>query len=177
MAAGDGVRGTGRRRTPRRRPGTSRGTRAPHRLRRLGRRTERRPGLAVARAATHLRECRSRRGDDRRGRRARRRDAAAARPGSVGVAARLRNGRRPPVSHPRRGPRGRRRPARVRSAADRGVHPRRRVRTRRCRRRQPDLARRRPGRGGLVLGRQRRGTSSCGTRRPAVDSTVCTPTG
>ena len=74
--------------------------RTPHRLRRFDRRTERRHRLAVARAATHLRERGPCRGDDRRRGCARRLDAAAARPGSVGLAGRIRNGRRPSVSHP-----------------------------------------------------------------------------
>ena len=60
------------------------------------------------------------------------------------------------------GQRCRGRPARIRSAADRGVHARRCVRTCRCRRRQSDLVRRRPGRGGLVFGRQRRGRAHVG---------------
>ena len=90
---------------------------------------------------------------------------------------RLRNGRRPSVAHPRCGQRRRGRQARVRSAAHRGVHARRRVRACRCRRPQSELARRRPGRSGLVHGRQRRRDSSCGTRRPAADTTACTPTG
>ena len=80
----------------------------------------------------------------------------------LALAARLRNGRRPPVADSGGGQRGRRRQARLRPAADRGGHTRRCVRACRCRRRRCDLARRRRGRCGLVPGRQRRRTAHVG---------------
>jgi hypothetical protein len=72
-----------------------------------------RPDVAVARAAIDIRERRSAGGDDRRRCRARRRGDASTRTGSVGVADRIRNGRRrPSVAHPGCGQRGRGREAR-----------------------------------------------------------------
>ena len=66
--------------------------------------------------------------------------------------------------------------ARIRSAAHRGVHTRRRVRAGRHCRRQPDLGRRRQSRRRLVPGRQRRREADVGPRRPVVDTTDFTPT-
>ena len=84
---------------------------------------------------------------------------AAARSGSVGLAARLRNQGRSPFAHSGRRQRARGRRTRLRSAADRGVVARRCVRTCRGRRRRCDVARRRARCGGLVPGRQRRRAS------------------
>ena len=158
-------------------PGHSAAHATPHRLRRHRGQTEPRRGLAMARAATHLCECRSRRGDDRRGRCARRFGTAASGLGSVGLAGRIRNGGRPPLAHSGSGQRAGRPSARVRSAADRGVHPRRRVRACRCHRspvRSGPTGSSPPRPGSWVSTTH---DSSCGTPRPAVDSMACAPTG
>ena len=68
VAACDGLRRTGSRRASRRRPRAPGGTQAHHRLRGFARRAQWRQLVAVARAATGLRERGASRGDDRRGR-------------------------------------------------------------------------------------------------------------
>ena len=134
-------------------------------------------GVAVARAAPHLRERRSRRGDDRCGSHARRRDVAPARAGSVGLAARLRIRRRPPVSHARCGQRDRGSPGRGSISS--------RSRYRASPTRVHALLPSTPTRSGpTVSGPLRPGSWAtttrecpCGTRRPVADTTGCTPTG
>jgi hypothetical protein len=145
-------------------------------LRHLGSRSELRPDVALARVATDVRERCPAGGDDRCRSRARRRAAAAARTGSVGVANRVRNGRRASVADPRCGQRSPGREAWFSPAAYRGIH------TRRCVRPPPPSTRTRsgsPASGPRPPGSWATTTreSRCGTRIRVADNRDCAPTG